>query len=332
MRRFILSWLVVICLSFIGLTASGGTSSCDFNSGLPRNATAYGTANVDGSGGVDNTGVLKLTLAHHSAQMGSFIVHPFDGSQNVVSFVATFKAQIGSGTGADGMAFHFAPKLPDAPFADLPTTGLSVIFDTYKNSPADMAPCIRIRANKSTKFEESVPDLRSDHFVDVMVKLDPDGTLDVAYDNELIFTNVPTGLVNLSNARFAFGARTGSRTDNHWVDDLKIVTETSPPAFVETFEPTGNNAATVPMIRVTINDSKAKLKGGSVKMKFDNEAVAAETTESNGKTVVDYEPSELLQPGSLHRVSLQFSDTGKAAKQHEFNYAFRVTSQVYISK
>ena len=60
-------------------------------------------------------------------------------------------------------------------------------------------------------------------FTDVRIQLDPDGTLDVFFKGVRVVNDVQTGLtLPLSNARVAFGARTGGANDNHWIDDLFI--------------------------------------------------------------------------------------------------------------
>src|SRR3954462_4656410 len=116
MLKRILSNFAVVALS--ALTAHAGSFFCDFNAGLPPHCQAYGSAIIDGQGGVNDTGALKLTVAH-TDQTGSFCIDSLDGKKPVSSFVATFKAYIGGGSGADGMSFHFAPSFPSSPFADL---------------------------------------------------------------------------------------------------------------------------------------------------------------------------------------------------------------------
>ncbi|MDB6025264.1 MAG: hypothetical protein JWM68_1487 [Verrucomicrobiales bacterium] len=315
-----------------GLRATAGTFFDDFNSGPPPNASTFGSAKVDAAGGFNGSGVLKLTVAR-ADQIGSFVVDPLDGTKRVSSFLATFKAYIGGGggTSADGFAFHFAPNIPDAPFSEIAGSGLTLIFDTFQNG-TEIAPGISMQFPKSPRLEVPAPNLRSGHFVDALVKLDPDGTLDVFYDNEPIFSNVRTTLTNRAG-RFAFGARTGMFFDNHFIDDLRIVTQTSPGAFVDTFAPIGNEASPLASIDVVVRDFKTKVKPGSLQLTVDHVPVKAEVTNTpDGTTLVHYEPTQAFEAATRHEVTLQFVDTGKPAITNDFSYAFRVTSQITISK
>ncbi|MDB6027894.1 MAG: hypothetical protein JWM68_4117 [Verrucomicrobiales bacterium] len=330
MRTSLFMRLGLVLAVFIELHAGAGSFFSDFNSGLATNASVFGSATVDKKGGVNGSGVLKLTTAQVS-QMGSFVVHSLDGKKPAASFLATFKAYIGGGTGADGFTFLFASNVPDEPFADKTSAGLTLIFDTYKNG-SQIAPGIRVKYSKAPMMEMSVPNLRSEHFMDVMVKVDPDGTLDVLYDNDPVFSNVETSLTNVVG-RFALGARTGTRVDNHFIDDLRIVTQTSPGAFVDTFLPIGNEVSPLVVIDIVIRDFKTKVKAGSVKLSFDNAAVKPEVSSAaDGTTLVHYDPPGVFEPATSHRVDLQFVDTGKPAITNEFSYAFRISSQITISK
>jgi hypothetical protein len=318
-----------LLLLFFGIPAWAGTFFSDFNLGLPENAKTFGDAQHDGKRGAGGSGVLVLTRAQVN-QMGSFVVEPLDGKKAAASFVANFKVFIGGGNSADGFAFHYASNIPNAAFADTAGSGLTIIFDTFKNGK-QIAPGIRIHSSKAPHLETAAS-LRSDHFVEAMIKLDPDGTLDIMYDNDLIFTNVPTTATNIAG-RFALSARTGSRTDNHLIDDLNIVTQTSPRAFVDTFGPVGNDVSPSVMVEIAIRDYKTAMKSGSVELKFDRAPVHPEISRgSEGTTLVRYEPPTLLEPGTAHSVAVQFVDTGTPPVTNKFSFGFRITSQVMLSK
>src|SRR5438309_1017756 len=62
-----------LLLSAATLSAQAGSFSSDFNSGLPAGATLYGTAVVEPTGGVGDSGCLKLTKAINS-QSGSIVL------------------------------------------------------------------------------------------------------------------------------------------------------------------------------------------------------------------------------------------------------------------
>jgi hypothetical protein len=67
------------------------TASFDFNDGtVPAGAAVFGNAFVDTTGGVDNSGVIKLTV-NVNGQTGSFIVNDVAGGQRVCSMTTSFK-------------------------------------------------------------------------------------------------------------------------------------------------------------------------------------------------------------------------------------------------
>src|SRR5437899_696050 len=99
----------IIVLASAGTRTEAGTFTNDFNSGVPPvGMTLYGTAlNYDDtSGGINNSGVLKLTDTTGS-QQGGAIIDDFDAGAPIGGFDATFQLYIGSGTGADGLSFFF---------------------------------------------------------------------------------------------------------------------------------------------------------------------------------------------------------------------------------
>src|SRR6185437_2249288 len=91
-------------------TAKAGTFTTDFNSGLPPGTTTNGTTVVDSIGGVDNSGVLKLTKAL-GGQSGSFVIDDLDAGAPVYGFDLTTKVRLGGGTGtpADGFSINLDP-------------------------------------------------------------------------------------------------------------------------------------------------------------------------------------------------------------------------------
>ncbi|HEY5481997.1 MAG TPA: hypothetical protein VIL39_10980, partial [Verrucomicrobiae bacterium] len=141
--------LLATALAAIGSLASAqaGSFFADFNDGLvPANATAYGNANVQGSGGYTNSGFLELTPAIGSQNAG-FILNDLDAGVPVVSFTASYKCLIGGGgyNGADGMSFNFASDLPAGTISQEGAgTGLTVEFDTFDNGLPDTAPSIDV--------------------------------------------------------------------------------------------------------------------------------------------------------------------------------------------
>jgi hypothetical protein len=229
------------------------TASFDFNDGtVPAGAAVFGNAFVDTTGGVDNSGVIKLTV-NVNGQTGSFIVNDVAGGQRVCSMTTSFKALVGGGTvpPADGMSFVWSGELADGPFGeDGASSGLVISFDTYDNVDGDPnngtgeAPAIEVRfggvslaTNKVTTAFLNTDGL----FANVIVRVELDGTLDLVYDNQIVFSNLKLpGYSGFVGGRFGWGARTGGLNDNHWIDDIQIAIGTvCPPSLSITRS--GNN-------------------------------------------------------------------------------------------
>ena len=98
------------------------------------------------TGGISNSGCLKLTTAIGSQNGGSFIIDDFDSGATIGGFDATFQLYIGSGNGADGCSFAFG-DFADAAWAEEgPGTinGLTISFDVFNNGGTQrqsMTPC-----------------------------------------------------------------------------------------------------------------------------------------------------------------------------------------------
>ncbi|MEO7297125.1 MAG: hypothetical protein ABI042_00965 [Verrucomicrobiota bacterium] len=208
--------------SFIGSTAKFYTEFCV----LPPNAAIYGDAVLD-------QGILKLTSAIGN-QGGSIVIEDLDAGSVVGSFDVNFKALIGggSGSGADGYSFNFGNGLPDGTFAEEGAgNGLTITFDTYNNSPVGQpseAPAIRVKFDGILITNKFVSYLRTGTtFTNVSIHVDPDGTLDLTYGTNVVFSNLLAYTTPIAGGRFGFGARTGGVFDNHWLDNLSINTFTS---------------------------------------------------------------------------------------------------------
>lgn len=312
-------------------TSLAGTFFSDFNSGAPGRTTVFGSAAFVERGGVDDSGMLQLTRASGS-QMGSFGIEPIDGKARIMSFVATFKLFIGGGTGADGCGFGFhSSRITDSFTGGSRTGGFTVNFDTYKNNENDRAPAIRIYSNKVAIATQSVRDLRKQRFVDVLIRLDPDGTLDVNYDGETIFSDVLVLSTNIAG-HFAFGARTGSHHDKHLIDDLRIETEVNARAFVEAFSPSGDNVSPSPTIIIAIREHGTRVKSDSIRMTLDKKIVMPTVLKTDTDVLLQFEPGQLLLPGSSHAVGVSFVDDGVPPLTNTFSYNFVVSRQVQLSK
>jgi hypothetical protein len=141
------------------------------------------------------------------------------------------------------MSFVWSGDLADGPFGeDGASSGLVISFDTYDNVDGDPnngtgeAPAIEVRfagvslaTNKVTTAFLNTDGL----FANVIVRVELDGTLDLVYDNQIVFSNLKLpGYSGFVGGRFGWGARTGGLNDNHWIDDIQIAIGTvCPPSL-----------------------------------------------------------------------------------------------------
>jgi hypothetical protein len=214
--------------------------SFNFDDGqVPAGTSVAGTAVVTTDGGVANSGALHLTDAAQS-QAGAFIVDDADTGAPVYGFTATFDVLLGGHEGdvpADGFSFNFASDIPDDPTTGQPTgsedgvgTGLTVGFDLYDNGNENPpAPSIDVRYKGAVIASVQMPfqDIETGtSYAPVLIHLDTDGTLDVAFKNRILFDNLTIpGFASVSGGRFALVARTGGSDENQWVDNLDITTD-----------------------------------------------------------------------------------------------------------
>jgi hypothetical protein len=158
--------------------------------------------------------------------VGSFIVNDVLGGLALGSFNITFDALVGQGTTppADGFSVSVANNLPNAAFGEEGEgTGLRVAFDSFDNGGGE-APAIDVYWGGLVIAHTSVPTglETGGNFVPVIIKLDPDGTLDVTAAGQVVYNNLATGYVPIPGARFGFGGRTGGLNENNWIDNLNI--------------------------------------------------------------------------------------------------------------
>lgn len=194
---------------------------------------------ITATGGVNDSGVLHITDAVNGVA-GAFIINDPAAGQPVYGFTASFDMLVGGGTvpPADGFSFNFASDIPDDPTTGQSTgaedgvgTGLTVGFDIFDNGGGE-APSIDVRLGGQLLAQVKVPlsfiDTGTD-FAPVVIRLEDDGTLDVAYKGVVVYDNFPVpGLSSITGGRFAFVGRTGGLNENQWVDNLDITTDTTP--------------------------------------------------------------------------------------------------------
>ena len=233
--------MFIFCAATLVLAASqihAGVFSANFNDCLslpcapPLGSAVFGTTVIEPTGGVGDSGVLKLTKALPS-QQGSFVINDLDAGQPVNGFDLRFKLRMGGGgaTPADGFSFSVAPNLPDGTWGEEGTGGgLSVVFDIYDNGGGE-APSIDIKWPGQTVLRTSLRPISflrtTNEYVDVQIRLDPDGSLDVVYRGTPVYTDVLlAGFVPTASVRYGFGGRTGGAVEDQWIDDLQLTTTT----------------------------------------------------------------------------------------------------------
>ncbi len=232
-------FLKIICVDLLLLSAvHAGTFTNNFSSSTPTGFTLNG-----GNRPAPNDtliypaiegGILKLTYAENG-ETGSIVLDELDPGATNAGFTARFTVQIGGGssTPADGWTLHFGSDIDssskfgeEGPGVPASGSGIDICFDTYDNGGGE-APAIDVKVNgvQVAHTPESVFFMLSDNFTNVFIQLNPNGTLNVSYKGQVIYTNLYLpGYAPVTGGRFAIGARTGGLNENNWFDDLGITT------------------------------------------------------------------------------------------------------------
>ncbi len=195
-----------------------GFFTTDFVHGGPTNIYVFGFAPDD---------ALQMTWSPNTY---GYVWWPgINGTQPVNRLITRFKLYIGGGsaTPGEGFSFSFGPGLVLTPatFEESLGNGLNVSFDTHSNSPSDS---VSVSVKWAGAVLASVPFQASQgpsgtNFLDTLIQLDPDGTLDVIYGTNVLFTNLATPFASVTNWDVLLAARsTSSFYDNHTIRDLTI--------------------------------------------------------------------------------------------------------------
>ena len=186
----------ILACGFTANEARAATFTANFNDGaVPAGSAVFGNAVVESTGGVNDSGVLKLTKAINS-QQSSFVIEDFSAGAALSGATVTFKVRVGGGTStpADGFSFCWATDLPDGAWSEEGAgTGLTFAFDIYDNGGGE-APAIDIKYANATLASTKVPIalLRTGtNFWDVLIRVKPNGTLDLVYNTNVVYTNFP---------------------------------------------------------------------------------------------------------------------------------------------
>jgi hypothetical protein len=213
--------------AMLAVLPPGSPWSWDFDLGLPVGMTLFGSASVNG-------GYLKLTTTpcYNHNEFGVAYINDFCAGLPIAGFRATFKLMLFGNTTlapADGCSFNLVPAagLNPSPGFDYYeeglNAGLAVNFHTYGNSGIEVKWLGTVIGRVA--FQPSQPTGVTDPVVaarDVRIELYPDGTIDVTYGTNVIFTRLQTPYTPMAGAKWVLAARCGGSDDNHWFDDLCI--------------------------------------------------------------------------------------------------------------
>jgi hypothetical protein len=315
LRPALLRWTGIVALLAAALSAPAASFFSDFDSGLPAGTAIYGNSAILPTTGYTNSGCLLLT-PNVGSQIGGFLIsNDLDAGNPVYGFVAQFKAFIGGGTAADGIAFNFANDLPNAATGvEGAGTGLSVEFDTYDNgAPDEIGIDIKVGGSEVATFPFG--GIRQNAWVDVIIQLHPDGTLDVMYDGNWVYLNLNVASLGFPSAntgcRFGFGGVTGGSWDTQAIDNLSITTVTNQGPFVDYYSPVGRTVRPDAPIQILLTDFNTQVNTNTVILQLDGTPIVPTVlTQAPPQTTILYipPPSAYLAQGSSHTVSLTFAD------------------------
>ena len=195
---------------------------------------------VDISGGVDNSGVLKLTTSKNG-QVGGFRSPLLAGGARLEEFAFAADVLAGNGTEvpADGFSINFAPDLPILPPGDAENgagTGITVAFDTFDNEDTDPnngageAPAIDVLYRGQVVAHTPVPLalLNSGTYQPVALGVKAGGYLDLIVGTTPVYTDLELpGYQPMSGLKFAVYARTGELNASYWFDNIELYYRTS---------------------------------------------------------------------------------------------------------
>jgi hypothetical protein len=380
--RGVLAGLTACLLS---TTSHAGTYTADFNSGTPAGLNVFGSAKIedDATGGTNTTGVLKLTEANVGSTPASAILDDIDPGAVVSGFEVNFSMHIGRGNGADGMSFFFGDFADAAHSEEGPGTirGLTVAFDVFNNATGGgvpEAPAIDVKWNNNiishrlvgaasattgaspitgspvaNTFRTQTTANGISVYVPVKIRVETDGRFSLAYNNTVIFTNLPifrpiTDPTIGPAVRFGFAARTGGSHDDHWIDNLSITTVTTPAAgqpYVISLNPVslasataGAPASAVGGVSIVFQDSAASVNPGSVQVRYNNTVVTHTVTRAKSApdlaaedlTIIGYSPTSGVLPTGVGTVQVNYASTSTPALTNSFTYTFVVGAATSI--
>ena len=319
---------ILVTLATSALSLRAGVFETDFESGLPDTSQVAGSANLDTVGGVSNSAAMKLTLSQNTAETGSWVINDFDGGALIGAFTASFKVLIGSSnaTPAFGLSFCFATDLAGSFGVDGAGSGLRIVFDTFDRG-GGTAPAIDVYFNGARLATHRVPVsiLRTGtNYVDCVVKVNGDGTLDLTYAGRSIYSNF--FCYTPISGNWGFGASTGGIADNHWIDNVKIETTPLTGPFVRSVLPGPTGARPDPSVVVRLEDYLSEVNGNSITVAVNGSSGTPQVSKDGAVTTVRYDVPVVLAAGSSNTVRVTFADTSSPPITTTLDYDFSVAN------
>ena len=198
------------------------------------------------------------------------------------------------GDAAAGFSFNFAPDLPLAPVSmDGAGSGLTVEFDTLIDGATEPAPAIDVKVAGTGLASVFCEGLQAGSFVDAVIQLNPNNTLDVVYDGVYVYSNLnlhACGYAAAGGSLFGFGAITEATNDDNFIDNLSIVTWTTPAPYVQSFAPRGRQVQTNSAIAVVLENDLTAVSPASVVLTLDGAAVSPVVTTNASERSLHYVP------------------------------------------
>lgn len=295
----------------------------DFNDGMePDDGYIYGTAYAEEFGGVEDSGVMTLTINENN-EAGAFILDDQDEGDWINAFALAFKLRIsgpgealeGSGNPADGFSVSLADDLPDDVWGEAENgagSGLRFCFDTYDNGGGE-APSIDIRFGNqlvATTLLDKKQILTGLDFVDVLIRVESDGTADVAFNGLLVHHDVQTPFTGIVGGLYGFAARTGGQNAIHAIDDLRMTSSRAEQPLVLSRSPMPGAGAVYPTkaVEIVVVDTLTALDTNSVNLIINGTTVATDVSHEEGLTTIVHAPADGLAELLLHEVTLSFTD------------------------
>src|SRR5207244_452535 len=109
---------------------------------------------------------------------------------------------------ADGFSFNFGPGLSGGMNEEGSGTGITVTFDTYDNGTGDAqeGPEIRVKNNGGIVASRKIlGEFKTGaNYVDVLLRYNISGTMDIVFNNQVMFTNIYVSGTPGSGSQFGF--------------------------------------------------------------------------------------------------------------------------------